>query len=757
MRSMPSLLFVAVLVGVFSLRCFAVEENRTATGRVKAVAGEERRKNRERSVAEISESARPSLVKITQVGREGPYGIGSGFVIDGAGLIATNRHVIGEGRRIKIETSDGKEHEVIEVVASDVRLDLAILRVTTKGLKPLELGDSSQARQGQPIVAMGNPMGMTYSVVEGIISEPQREIEGQPMLQLAVPIEQGNSGGPLLDRQGRVLGLLTLKSALSENLGFAMPVNALKLLLDKPNPIPMERWLTIGVLNPRFWKTLMGAQWTQRAGIVNVSQTGMGFGGRALCLWHEEPPSDVFEAAVTVRLQDEAGAAGLVFCSDGQDRHYGFYPTGGKMRLTRFDGPDVFSWKILEERDASEYRPGDWNVLRVRVDTERVQCFLNGTKIFDVQDVGLRGGRAGLCKFRTTEAGFKKFKVGLDLAEPHPAADTISHLRMAIDRALEGQTETEQEKIIAEFLKDADASRRFVEERRRSLEKDAERLKDLGLEIHRRSIREQLAGEVGTQSASTSLLRCALLLAKHDNAELDIESYERSFAQMVQELRGRPELGKGTIEAVHCLNQYLFEENGFHGSRNDYGSRSNSYINEVLDDREGLPITLAVVYLELANQLGIPGVVGIPFPGRFMVGFRGTEQQEFLFLDVYAGGKILTLDEAAELVGEDGVISQRARTPATNRDIILRMIRNLLGPLLDLRGSSREALPYLDLLLALDPEAARERVSRAMLRERSGDKRGARSDVNWLWEHLPEGSREEQRDMLEQWMERLGR
>jgi len=139
------------------------------------------------------------------------------------------------------------------------------------------------------------------------------------------------------------------------------------------------------------------------------------------------------------------------------------------------------------------------------------------------------------------------------------------------------------------------------------------------------------------------------------------------------------------------------------------------------------------------------------------VGFREKEEQEFSFLDVYDGGKILTLEEAAALVSEDGVVSQRARTPATERDIILRMIRNLLGPLLDVRGSSREALPYLDLLLALDPEAARERVSRAVLRERSGDRRGARSDVNWLWEHLPEDSREEQREMLEQWMERLRR
>ncbi len=755
MRTVPCLLIVAVLANACASTATANRVDAPATPS-SAPAGTEAA-SRDRSVSEIAEFVRPSLVKITQVGREGAYGIGSGFVISSEGLIATNRHVIGEGRRIKVETSDGRQHEVSEVVASDSRLDLAILRVTTKGLQSLELADSAQARQGQPIVAMGNPMGMSYSVVEGVISEPQREIEGQPMLQVAVPIEQGNSGGPLLDRQGRVLGLLTLKSALSENLGFAMPVNALKLLLAKPNPIPMERWLTIGVLNSRFWKTLMGAQWSQRAGVVNVSQTGTGFGGRALCLWHEEPPRDVFEATVTVRLQEESGAAGLAFCADGQERHYGFYPTGGKMRLTRFDGPDVFSWKILQEQDSPAYRPGEWNTLRVRVNGPQLQCFVNETKVFEMEDGGLRGGSVGLCKFRTTEAGFKKFRVGLDLAEKGPTTEDAELIGKSVELVLGAQTEREKERVVSEFLRNPDASRRLLEERRRSLEKDAERLKDLGLEVHRRSVRERLAAELGAPDGKAKLLRCALLLSKHDNPELDVESYERGFTQMVQELKGQPELAEGTTSAVRRLKRYLFEENGFHGSRSDYGSRSNSYVNEVLDDREGLPITLSVVYLELARQLGLKEVEGIPLPGRFMVGFREDAAGEFSFLDVYDGGKELSLEEAAALVSEDGIVSKKARTPATNREIILRMIRNLLGPLIETRSPAREALPYLDLLLAIDPEAARERVSRAMLRERAGDRRGARADVGWLLEHLPEGSREEQREMLEQWVERLAR
>jgi hypothetical protein len=283
------------------------------------------------------------------------------------GLVVTNRHVIGEARRLKVEGSDGRVHEVVEVFAHDAKLDLAVLRVATKGLKALQLGDSQKARQGEPIVAMGNPEGLAYSVVEGVISEAQRDVEGQSMIQVAIPIERGNSGGPLLDREGRVLGVLTLKSARTENLGFAMPTAALQKLLEKPNPIPMERWLTIGVLNPRFWTTVMGAQWTQRAGVVKVAQSGDGFGGRALCLWNDKPEEAVFEASVSVRLADEAGAAGLAFCADGGARHYGFYPTGGRLRLTRFDGPDVFSWKILRELDSEAYRAGAGKQIEVTI------------------------------------------------------------------------------------------------------------------------------------------------------------------------------------------------------------------------------------------------------------------------------------------------------------------------------------------------------------------------------------------------------
>jgi regulator of sirC expression with transglutaminase-like and TPR domain len=707
----------------------------------------------EKSVADIAAEVKPSLVKITQVGRQGVDGLGSGFVVSADGLIATNRHVIGDARRIRVETSDGKIEDVTEVFASDVKLDLAILRIGKKDMKSLPLGDSAKLRQGDRIVAMGNPEGLAFSVVEGVVSEPNRDIEGQAMIQVAVPIEHGNSGGPLLDRQGRVLGLLTMKSARTDNLGFAMPVNELKKLLAKPNPIPMSRWLTIGVLNPRVWKPLMGAQWSQHAGVVHVEQTGDGFGGRALCLWMAEKPDAKFEAEVTVKLDDEAGAAGLAFCSDGGERHYGFYPTGGKLRLTRFDGPDIFTWKILADAASEAYRPGDWNTLRVRVDDERIRCFVNGRQVFDFEDHELRGGHAGLCKFRGTKADYKGFRIGRDLAEKTPDPALAKTLRKTMDEFLNGKNPRGE--TLATLLHDPAAARRVLDEKRKALELHAASLREMERDLHCGAVARELADQLSKPDEKTDLLRCALLISRHDNPDLDIENYVRGFSQMADELKGDAEIKKGTLPAMQRLKKFLFEQNGFHGSRQDFDSRSNSYINEVLDDREGLPITLSIICIELASRLGIKNVAGIPLPTRFMVGYREKPEDEFSVMDVFDCGTHLTMKEARALVAGDAPIADESMKPATKKEIVLRMIHNLMSRALESANPEKNATPYFNLLLTIDPDAFRERFTRARLREVAGDFSGAGDDVNWLLAHPPKGLDEPAREALEAWLVRL--
>ena len=228
-------------------------------------------------IEELTSQVQPSIAVIRFEGRDGtPQGIGSGFVIREDGLIATNLHVIGEARPVTVELLDGRKFPVMSIHAHDRAHDLAVLKIDAAELPALPLAPADSLVQGQPIVAFGNPQGLKHSVVTGIVSALREEVDGQPMIQLAIPIEQGNSGGPAVDLNGRVHGLLTLKSVVTDNLGYAVVADALRPMLDDPNPIPIERWLTIGVLNSKYWQTAQDAvRWTQRAGHIRAAGVGV--------------------------------------------------------------------------------------------------------------------------------------------------------------------------------------------------------------------------------------------------------------------------------------------------------------------------------------------------------------------------------------------------------------------------------------------------------------------------------------------------
>lgn len=706
-----------------------------------------------KSTADLADTIRPSLVKISQIGREGTDGIGSGFIVSTDGLIATNLHVIGEARRLQIEMHDGKTHAVTAIHATDAHHDLALLKIDVKDLKPLVLGDSDKVRQGENVVAMGAPEGLAFSIVQGVLSAT-REIDGNDMLQVAIPIEKGNSGGPLLDMQGKVLGILTLKHLKTDNLGFAMPVNPLKELIAKPNPVPMSRWLTIGVLNPKSWKFHLGSDWTQHAGVIHTDLPGNGFGGRALCLATQKVPEGTFEAAVTVKLDDESGAAGLTFCSDGGDKHYGFYPSGGKLRLTRFDGPDVYSWTILADVPSSAYKPGEWNTLRVRVEPEKIVCFVNGKQVVESDDTGLRGGVAGLCKFRATVADFRSFRIGSDLTEKPVDPALASRFRSDIESNL--ASATSRDETLDKLLENPTAARRVITEQRKQIEEEASKLRELERELHRRSMTKEILAELDKSEPEINLLRCTLLLSRHDNPEIEIASYLNDFKAMVADLKDDPEIKKGTIPAVKRLNRYLFEENGFHGSRGDYENRSNSYMNEVLDDREGLPITLSVLYIELAAKLGIQGVFGVPLPGKFMVGYREGPEGELQLVDVFENGKELTVEQAALQLSDNGVLTDEMLVATTKKAILWRMLRNLYISTTNAEGMpTRESLPYLSLFIAIDPESSEHLFLRASLRTKLGEKAAAREDVSKLIENFPANAPPGMKEQLESWLRSL--
>ncbi len=691
----------------------------------------------DKSVEILAETARRSVVIVSHFGRNGREdGVGAGFVVSSNGLIATSLHVIGEARPIQVQLSDGQRFDVIEVHAWDRKLDLALIRIAATNLQALPLGDSDNLKQGTPVVAMGNPLGLEHSIVQGIVSA-KRDFDGLEMIQLAIPIEPGNSGGPLLDMQGRVHGLLTMKSAITANLGFATPINALKPLLQKPNPVPMNRWLTIGALNPKEWTPVFGARWSQKASGIQAESPGTGFGGRSLCLAQKPVPERPYEVAVTVKLDDEAGAAGLVFASDGDQKHYGFYPSGGQLRLTRFDGPSVFTWTILKQIPTPAYKPGDWNTLKVRVEKEKTLCYVNGQLVAETSDQELTGGKVGLAKFRNTKAMFKGFQLGAKLtaAEAGPSTELIATIKKQIE---EVATKPASE-MIAALMPNADASQSILAECARKLESEAAQLRRLAVAVRRQAVQTELLKVLKGPEEKIDLFHAALLVSKLDNAEVDIEAYRRQLEEMAGEVKAKLPTKASDNARLDALQKYLFAENGFHGSRSDYYNRANSYMNEVLDDREGLPITLSVLFLELARRIGLDNVSGVPLPAHFMVKYtpkKGGEQ----IIDVWEGGKTVTRSEADEIVQatSGAPLSAEHLKPATKREIILRMLRNLNG-IAERTESSADSLRYLDLILALAPDGAIDRLNRARLRLQTGDSPGAKQDLKWLLDNDPPG------------------
>jgi len=686
----------------------------------------------EQSVAELARRLRPSVVVVSHYGRDGKEdGVGAGFVISSNGLIATCAHVIGEARPITVRLANGREHEVTEVHAWDRNLDLAIVRIDATKLEPLRLGDSDELTQGAPVVAMGNPLGMEHSVVQGVVSA-RREFEHVEMIQLAIPIEPGNSGGPLVDMQGRVHGLLSLKAALSANLGFATPVNELKKLIAKPNPVPMKRWLTIGALNAKEWEPLMGARWQQRGGALHVEGMGLGFGGRSLCLSQKPVPDRPYEVAVRVRLDDEAGAAGLIFAADGKDMHYGFYPTAGQLRLTRFEGPSVYSWTILTTTNSQHYRPGDWNDLRVRAEKNKLLCYVNDQLVIESTDTALKKGKVGLAKFRQTKAEFRDFRIGAKLERRPPVASPLAQI-------LKSNSELREDKLKSLVDADADNASRVLTEEAGRLEQRAARMRELAKKAQFDAAQRELVRTMEGPEDKIDLFRAALLISKFDNPELDARAYGEQLDGLAGEVKASLPPAATDDERLRRIIRFLFEENGFHGSRSDYYHRANSYIDRVMDDREGLPITLSLLFLEVAERAGVKHLSGAALPGRFMVLYNPAPGKE-RWIDVFDGGRLLNRTEVESVLRENNEVEVEVNylAAASKKEIVIRMLRNLAN-VAERRQEPRESLRYLDVVVALAPDAPLERLSRAMARIGAGDVRGAREDLRVVIDSEPEG------------------
>ena len=186
------------------------------------------------TLCNLYEDATGYVVRITT-----DSGLGSGIVVSSDGLVATNAHVIGTGKELVIETYAGARYEA-ELVASDAREDLALLRPRKAGggWSPVVIDAGAEARVGSDVFVVGHPVGLGWTVTRGIVSA-RRFSAGMPMIQTDAPISPGNSGGPMLDAHGHLIGIVTSKALGGgvENVAFARPASSLLAFLEREGVI----------------------------------------------------------------------------------------------------------------------------------------------------------------------------------------------------------------------------------------------------------------------------------------------------------------------------------------------------------------------------------------------------------------------------------------------------------------------------------------------------------------------------------------
>jgi len=233
------------------------------------------------------------------------------------------------------------------------------------------------------------------------------------------------------------------------------------------------------------------------------------------------------------------------------------------------------------------------------------------------------------------------------------------------------------------------------------------------------------------------LARACLMIAEDAYPGLPVDRYLGEIERMAIRLRGRLPASGDAEERVVALNRFLFEELGFVGNTREYYDPRNSYLNEVIDRKTGIPITLAIVYMEIGRRIGLP-LAGVSFPGHFLVRMklrRGT-----LVLDPFSGGAPVSereLHERLQRVIPEGVTDDvpvaelpldQFLEPATNRQILARLLRNLKGIYRD-AGKPERMLDVLNRMLVVSPDANGELRDRGLVYHKLECYRAALQDL----------------------------
>ena len=207
-----------------------------------------------RAVVSVVEAVGPAVlgVNVNRTSRR-RGGAGSGFVFDKSGLALTNSHVVHQGTQLRVTTREGDQLDA-KLLGDDPATDLALLQVEAKDLPTAQLGDAAQLRVGQLVIAIGDPLGFQATVSTGVVGAVGRTMRGhagrliENVVQHSAPLNPGNSGGPLVDSRGQVVGINTAVIQQAQGLGFAVPSSTAQWVASEILAYGKVRRIELGII-----------------------------------------------------------------------------------------------------------------------------------------------------------------------------------------------------------------------------------------------------------------------------------------------------------------------------------------------------------------------------------------------------------------------------------------------------------------------------------------------------------------------------
>ena len=237
------------------------------------------------------------------------------------------------------------------------------------------------------------------------------------------------------------------------------------------------------------------------------------------------------------------------------------------------------------------------------------------------------------------------------------------------------------------------------------------------------------------------LLRAALTFARIDDPQLDIDHYVHRLEELARRVTARVQDLDEPTQVIAALNEVLFQEEMFRGNTVDYYSPRNSFLHHVLDRRLGIPITLALVYMEVARRVGFP-LFGVGMPGHFLLKHYDVDGRSIL-IDAFERGQVVTEEDCRQKLNSiyagQVALQPEFLLPVTRRQMLTRMLNNLRSIYLSQRDF-RRAVQVVDLILVIYPRSPEDVKQRAVLRYNLDDYRGALSDFDEYVKMSPDAS-----------------